>query len=64
MSPEKTTDSVRCGVWLDPMIAEAIDEARGEKTRAAFILICVAKALKIRGYTPRVKGRPQMPTDD
>ncbi len=56
MAPEPTTDSARCHLWLDPVITAAIDAKRGEKTRPAFILETVAKALKVEGYKPRGRG--------
>lgn len=59
MAPEKTTDSVRCGIWLDPVILKAIDAARKTDTRGKFILKTVAKALKLKEYTPRTRGKPK-----
>lgn len=61
------TDAEQCLIWLDPVIATAIDKARGvttkkpkgTKTRPRLILELVAKGLKIEGYEPRKPGRPR-----
>lgn len=57
-SSPSITDAEQCLVWLDPTIAAAIDAIRGDKTRPRQILELLGKALKLKGYAPRGRGRP------
>ncbi len=60
------TDAEQCLVWLDPVMAAAIDKARGvtpkkpkgTKTRPRLILELVAQGLQLENYEPRKPGRP------
>ncbi len=64
------TDAEQCLVWLDPVLAAALDKARGvtpkkpkgTKTRPRLILELVAKGLQLEGYEPRKPGRPASKT--
>ncbi len=64
------TDAEQCLIWLDPVMAAAIDKARGvttkkpkgKKTRPRLILELLATGLKLEGYEPRKPGRPKAQT--
>jgi len=52
----RKTDATQISVSLEPLVRDAIDAVRGEKSRAEKILEIVAKRLKIIGYVPRGRG--------
>lgn len=61
MTPEPTTDSERLHLWLDPVLAAAMDAARGKQSRPAFASEAIAEKCKLKGYKPRSRGRPKKP---
>lgn len=59
MAPEPTTDAERLHLWLDPIIAQAMDKKRGDKSRPAFALEAIAKECGLENYKPRGRGQPK-----
>ncbi len=59
MTTEPSTDSERLHLWLDPVLAAAVDAHRGKMTRPAFALAAIAKACKLTDYQPRGRGKPR-----
>jgi len=56
---EPKTDSERLHLWLDPVLATAMDAARGNQSRPAFAAAAIAEKCKLKGYKPRGRGRPK-----
>ena len=63
MAPEPTTDSERLHLWLDPIIAQAMDAQRGDKSRPAFALEAIAEKCQLKNYKPRGRGQPKKATE-
>ena len=54
-----STDAEMLLLSLDPVMAAALDAVRGEQTRTQAAMVLMAKALKLKGYAPRTRGRPK-----
>jgi hypothetical protein len=56
MAADKTTDSTRVGLWVDPELLEAVQACRGELSVPQFFLKAAAKAAGLKKYVPRGRG--------
>lgn len=56
MAADKTTDSTRVGLWVEPILLKAVEEARGELSVPQFFLKAAAKEAGLKKYKPRGRG--------